>query len=325
MLDALRFVQGAVGKKDFIPALTHYRIKNGIITSYNGSIALSCPIACDLDCMPKAQPFFRAIKNCKETVSLHMTEAGRLAVQSGSFRAYIDCIPDESVTPVEPEGKFIEEFDGERIITALTECFPFVGVDASRPWSMGALIDGSSVFATNNVILVQYYTGSKFPFVCNLPRQAVAEVLRIKKIPVSVQGDATSVTFHYDDGAWLRTNLYSTEWPNMVSMILGAESNQQPIDKRLFEGIESLRSFNEGDIYNRVYLTEQGLATAKEDGVGAAYDIEGFELRGCYNISMLELLIDKIETADFTQYPAPTLFIGNDSMMRGAIVGMKET
>ena len=40
MLAELKFVQGAVAKKDFIPSLTHFEIKDGMIKGLNGSLAL---------------------------------------------------------------------------------------------------------------------------------------------------------------------------------------------------------------------------------------------------------------------------------------------
>ena len=45
MLKALKFVQGAVSKKDLVPALTHFRIENGTVRSYNGMLALCTPIS----------------------------------------------------------------------------------------------------------------------------------------------------------------------------------------------------------------------------------------------------------------------------------------
>ena len=54
MLKELKFVQGAVSSKDFIPALTHFRIENGTVRSFNGLLALCSPIALDIDCTPKA-------------------------------------------------------------------------------------------------------------------------------------------------------------------------------------------------------------------------------------------------------------------------------
>ena len=67
MLEVLKFVKGAVGKKDYVPALTHFQIADGRITGFNGKISLSSPIALDLECCPKAIPFVKAIEACTDT------------------------------------------------------------------------------------------------------------------------------------------------------------------------------------------------------------------------------------------------------------------
>ena len=80
MLSELRFVQGAVAKKDFIPALTHFVIEDGAVRGYNGMLALCSPIPFNIACKPRADALVKAIANCTETVQLAMTAAGRLSV-----------------------------------------------------------------------------------------------------------------------------------------------------------------------------------------------------------------------------------------------------
>ena len=69
MLDELKFVQGSVSRKGFIPELTHFNIKDGMVRGYNGTLALCTPIPFDIDCVPKAEPLIKAIQNCVETHS----------------------------------------------------------------------------------------------------------------------------------------------------------------------------------------------------------------------------------------------------------------
>ena len=79
MLNELKFVQGSVAKKDFLPALTHFAIADGKVRGYNGSIALCSPIPFDIVCNPKAEPLVRAIANCSDTVALALTRPEEIA------------------------------------------------------------------------------------------------------------------------------------------------------------------------------------------------------------------------------------------------------
>ena len=316
MLKTLKFVQGAVSKKDFVPALTHFRIENGTVRSYNGMLSLCSPIALDIDCSPKAEPLVKAIGHCDETVSLSLTPTGRLSVRSGSFRALIDCVQEE--TPhVMPEGEVIN-FDGETLLKALKTIYPFIGNDASRPWANGILLKNQSAFATNNVMLVEYWVGSTFPIECNIPKACIKEMLRIGEPPSHAQADANSITFHYGEDTWIRSQLFSTEWPDL-SKVLDNPSNQLPVDPLLFEGLEKLKSFV--DKQGHIYVKNGIMATSTDSQQGAEFNIETMVTDGIYNIEMMQLLKDVALSIDWTLYPKPCMFQGE--RLRGAIVGMK--
>lgn len=316
MLAELRFVRGAVARKDFIPSLTHFRIENGAIRSFNGTLALCTPIQFDINCTPKAEPFIRAIMNCEETVSLSMTPTGKLSVKSGKFRALIDCIQEE--TPhVEPDGNPVE-INGEALLAAFKALTPFIGDDASRPWSNGVLLDHQSAYATNNICLVEYWVGSSFPFRCNIPASAIKEIVRINEAPVSAQATENSVTFHFPGGKWIRTALLSTEWPDL-KRVLDRPSDPVPVNSEIFKALGALKPF--ADKMGRVFFNNSLVSTSPEDAEGASYVIDGLDMEGVYQIEMLALLEGVAETADFEQYPNPCPFFGH--MLRGAIVGMR--
>jgi DNA polymerase III sliding clamp (beta) subunit (PCNA family) len=319
MLTELKFVQGAVAKKDFIPALTHFVIEGGTVRGYNGMLALCSPIPFDIECKPKAESLVKAIANCTETVQLAMTAAGRLSVKSGKFKAFVDCLPDASTPHVQPEGEHVV-IDGAAMLQAIKIVAPFIGDDASRPWSNGVLLLGQSAFATNNITLVEYWTGSTVPRPLNIPRAAIKELLRIDEAPEAVQLTDNSITFHFSGQRWLRTQLFETKWPDLTK-VLGRESNPQPIDERLFEALKTLKPFT--DKAGRILFRGGGkIATYDDETEGAGYEIEGFDHTGVYQIDMLNLLNGNATSIDWSAYPSPCMFFGD--RLRGAIIGMRQ-
>lgn len=322
MLEQLRFVQGAVAKKDFLPAMTHFAIEDGTVRAYNGSLALCSPIPLDISCKPKAVPFVQAIAKCPEgsTPVLTLTPTGRLSVRAGNFRALVECVNDEETPHVLPEGEHME-FDGESMLTALKAVNPFIGDDASRQWTNGVLMRGESLYATNNVVILQYWTGKTIPVAVNIPRAAVRELLRVNKPPTHAQVTPTSMTFHYETGRWIRTQLLSLEWPD-IDKLLGAEHNATPVDPRIFEGLDTIAPF--ADKMGRVFIGNGKLSTAPaeaEESAHGEFEIPELAMEGIYQIDMLSLLKDVAQFADFTTYPKPSLFFGDK--VRGAIVGMR--
>lgn len=316
MLKELKFVQGAVGKKEFIPAITHFCIEEGTVRAYNGTIALSSPIACDLNCKPKAVPMVQAIAKCETTISLSMTPTGRLSIKSGSFRAFVECI-EETQAHVLPEGEIIY-FDGEMLLRGIKTIQDFIGNDASRPWATGILLKGQSMFATNNVCLIEYWVGATFPHVVNIPRAAVAEMIRINEPPIYAQIAEKSITFHYEDGKWVRSQLYSTEWPDL-ERVLDRACDPIKINPELFTGLETIKPFM--NKLGQVFLKEGFMHTHPEVTEGASFDIAWPHGEAIYSLEMLRLLQGVAHTIDFDLYPAPCIFYGD--RIRGAIIGMR--
>ena len=318
MLKELKFVQGAVGKKDLLPAMTHFQIQNGHVRSYNGTLALSSPLPFDIDCCPKADQLVKAIGQCEDVITLSMTPGGKLRVQSGKFRAFVENTIDTGFHPV-PEGEPLA-FDGETLLAALKVLYPFIGNDASRPWTNGVLLNGQSAFATNNTCIVEFWLGNPFPRQINIPRAAIKEMLRVDEAPTHGQLANGSITFHYSDGRWIRSQLLGVEWPfEMIAKILNRDNKPVAVPPDLFDAINKLNKLSDGS--NRIYIDHGLLTTHTEEEQGGSYEVDGLEFQGCYNIAMLALLEGVVTHADFTLYPDPALFFGQ--RLRGAIVGMR--
>jgi len=317
MLKELKFVMGAVAKKDLLPAMTHFRIERGTVRSYNGTLAISSPIALDLDCCPKADAMYKAIANCEEATTLTLTPGGRLSVRSGAFKALVPTI-DGPTPHVAPAGVDVP-LDGEQLLRAFQILEPFIGTDASRRFTTGILLADGCAYATNNVTMVQYWIGTVLPNTVNVPGACVREVLRVGEPPSCAQIDDTSITFHYTDGRWIRSQLIGDVWPlEKVNALLDGQSNQLPVDPAMFVGLNKIKAMLTKES-KAVYLKDGALRTSLDPDVGASYEL-ALPAEGCYNMQMLGLLEGVVTTMDMTLYPGPCLFSGD--RLRGAIIGM---
>lgn len=322
MLDALRFVATSVAKKDYIPALTHFKIVDGRVTGFNGTISLSSDIDVDLNVFPNATKLIAAINACNETIALSMTPAGRLAVTSGKFRAYIDCLPEVPDVFVQPEGETIDL--GSNFLPGLKAISHVMGVDASRPWAMGVKLEESSMLATNNVMIAEYWHGTRIPLDVIIPAVAVEELIRINQEPTKVQVTRNSISFWFSETRWLRSALIDpSEWPReRIGNILSRPiENQIEFGEGFFEAVEKLKPFlNE---HNAVYMTSKGVSTSSDAGTGSSVDIEvkGVTEMQAYHFQQLRILSKIAKTIDWTSYPAPCTFAGD--RLRGVLVGQR--
>lgn len=319
MQESLSFVKGAVGKKDLVSPLTHFRIHEGRITGYNGKMSLSAPIALDINCCPKAEQMVKAIEACGEVVRIVMTASGKLSIRSGKFKALVDTVALELFPFVEPDGV---DIDGAGLINALKTVAPFMGQDASRPWACGVLLDGFSAYATNNVIFAECWVGKHFPYRVNIPHFAVKELLRLGEDPIRIQLNAHSATFHFEGDRWMMTQLINTEWPNTDGLFakIKALGEVQPVAPDLWEALDLLKPFV--DEFGHVYCQGDRLSTSDSPDVEkAGVDLDQPAPLGIYNHENFALLAPIATHIDLAAHPAPMTWYGAN--VRGLFIGMR--
>jgi hypothetical protein len=272
-----------------------------------------------VDCVPVAKHLIKAVALCDDVVSLRLTDSGRLRIESGPFKTFIPCVMDGKLPHQEPEGDAIL-INGDALYAAMKTLAPVVGNDATRPWSNGMLLRGASAYATNNVVLCQYWTGVDTGVSLNLPMPAIREMLRVAEPPVAAQATEHSATFHYADGRWIRTQLLATDWPDIEAMLThhAEDAVPQAVPDELGSALDALKPFLEKDA--NVYFVEGGVATMPVDNDGSSYAVPGLLPSGIYKAPMLRLLQQLADRADFTRYPAPVPFHGDN--VRGVIMGV---
>lgn len=320
MIKELKFVQGAVAKKDFAPALTHFRINNRQIRGFNGQLAICAPIDVDLDIAPKAAQFVKAIAACEETIALHFdAKTKKLVVRSGSFRAHVECVDPSSYPDIKPSGKLIELPDS--LLPALKYLEPFIAEDASRPWACGILFDGQFASATNNIVVMQYWLGFEFPGRVNIPGFAVRELIRVGERPTHLQVEPNRIIFHYEDGKWVSTQLFEDKWPDIGTILnrfLDAET--EPFPAGFWEGLEQLLPFC--DEVGRCYLLGDRMATGATPELSGASVALVCPSAGIFNARHLAKLKGLAERIGFAAYPQPVPFFGE--RCRGVISGIRQ-
>lgn len=318
MINALRFVQGAVTDKDYVPELSHFRINSGHIMGFNGRLSLCSPIDLDFDVSPKASTFTKALMSCGDNVALSLTPNGRLSVRSDGFRVYVECLEDYAFNYY-PVGDPYPVPPG--FIDGLKSVFAFVGQDASRPWSMAVHLNGGSLYATNNIVAVQYWLGGETPTV-TIPHNAVKELLRIGQEPISMQSDGFSLTFWYGQGKWLRTQLVEAKWPlEQFKSIFdkATDAETEPVNEELFRGLEKLKPFTTSSGVSRIFLLGDRIVTDTTDDTGAVFEVEGLPSERAFNRNMLALVGTVAQRINLEAEPA--FFTGD--RIRGVLMGMK--
>lgn len=155
-----------------------------------------------------------AISACKGAdPGLSISEGGNLTVTAGRIRARIALSDPGAYTTTTPDPETSHKAPG--VAELLARLQPFVATDASRPWATSVCISGGHAYATNNVILVREPFPATFDVPVNLPLN-VFDAIITKGEPVGLGASESSMTFYFEDGTWIRSQLVVGEWPTGV-------------------------------------------------------------------------------------------------------------
>jgi len=318
MLDILNFVRGAVATKDLVPVLTHFHVRDGRIQGGNGRIAIDAPCEelKDFNFTVPAVKFLKSVDACNGEPKLKITPSNKLSVKKGAFKALLPLADNTSFPYV------VNELTKNKLNTDLLTIFkklkPFVGDDASRPWSCGILLRNNFAYATNNVVL------AKVPIVwpymdVNIPLFAVDELLRIGFAPNSIGIADNRIIFNFVDDSWLSTQLFVDEWPDVDPMFKDSDSISL-IPNELKSAIETVLPFCPDEKFPRIKLSNETVST--DDGEMSA-EVSGFNfgVEAYFRAEPLLQVLTQADEIDFSFYPDPCPFRGDG--IEGILVGVR--
>lgn len=305
-------VSGAVSTKNILPVLTHFGIREGRLHAYNGRVYITAP-ATGLEDLPSmtvpALPFMAAVNAAEASgkAPTFVVQEKRLAMKAGKFRATIPIGQTEEFPFMGPRPKMTKVKTEDGVLARLRLLRPFIGEDASRPWSAAVRMVDGAMYATNNVSLVRVPNPDKWPAMdAAIPVFAVDELLRIGEEPIAVAQDSTTMTFLLPGDVVLRSQLLEGEWPDVAGMLktLHQKAKYTPIPDDLLERVRrvvpisedtSLPAvcFGDGKVYTQKGANGQG---AEEEGLPG---VEG----AVFHADQLTKTLQVATVADWQKFP----------------------
>lgn len=314
LVKALGFISLIQEKENSNPMLMHCQFTGTEITAFNGTIAIGYPYITDLIECPHTLNLLHAVKGAKGPFSI-TKDGARLTLASGRFRAYVPCLPALDLTTARPDRPCARIDD--RFREALRDVLPVVSETGSRILEISILMNGSTLVTCNGHIVLERFHGIDLPAGLVLPR-ILGIVLNKIKIPLKEFGfSERTVTLWFENGAWLRTQLYDYKYPNIGTTIFGETAKYTEIPENFTEAIEALEPFSDG----RLYMCGQSISSHRDNGLGANYDLVGIPDKHYIRLENIKLVKDWATHVDFSR-PDKGLFFKGENI-RGAIIAMR--
>lgn len=220
------------------------RIVDGEATAYNMIVGIGTPIHIDFQCCPNVDLLREAIKRCKDNFVIAQYSPDKLIVRQDEFHAFIPCLrSDAALTITQPDAPVATM--GEAFIEALDKVSAFADDKAPRLLEAAIQLYDGSVLATCGSVVIEAWHGINMPNGLLLPKVAAKVLHKIKKEIVSFGISPTSITFHFADGSWMKSQLYKDKLPDIRQHINGASMNGlEPIPHKFFEAVAEVYPFS---------------------------------------------------------------------------------
>lgn len=315
-VEGLRFVSLAL-KDEGQPNETHALLENKWAKAFNGFIALGHPIAEDILAAPQNKLMLSALSYCGDELSITQLDNARIAIKSAKFRAVVPCVQPDLLGTIEPDTQIALLNDDFR--SAVEAVSSLVVESGSRVFECSILLRPGSVIATDGTVLLEAWHGIDMPPDMVLPKAGIAALCKIKSKLVGFGFSPSSVTFHYENGAWLRCQLWADKWPvNNIERILATPANLSELPHEFFKALAAVSQFSED---GHIHFHSGIMRSHSHEAAGASYEVYGLPGGPVFSAKKLKLIEPYAQVIDFIANGQKMLYFKGERV-RGVIMGL---
>lgn len=317
---ALEFVSVAITEHTTEHWRGSLQFKGGMMLAYDGIISAGVKTAEDFSACPHYGHFKRAVERAAvEGANFTQLDATKLAVTAGKFKAVIPCLDPSIMPPVEFDANIAPLNDKVR------EGFETIGSivkeNGQTVVEASLLLSGQSMVACDRVLMMEFWHGNDLPPNMVLPKRFLNAIVATKKKIVGFGwSPEKTITFHFEDESWIKTQLFSSPWPESWPTIMNKGTNLPAgsvadIPEGFFDAVAVVTPFSDD---GGVYFAGTAIRSHEAAGVGASYDFNcppGFSYSG----AKLLLMKDRAKQLHFSEEHKAAFFFSNDPPIRSVL------
>lgn len=326
LLAAVEFV--SVVKTETFEMSAYAAFRDNYIIAYSNVLAAAHPVQEQLNTCPQIEKLKAALTRTGRTMSV--TEGvGGLSIKGDKLRATVPVLA-EPLADVQPDMPVLTgDFDGLKAAFKAA-CTVADEKNDEKAMYSSVLLDPNTATATDGKVLIQYWhgynglpPGTVLPVVfCKTITNMKSKITGIGASWDAEKGFATSMTFWFESGAWLKTQCYEDRWQSFEQLLNQPLEYTTPVFPGLFEAIAAILPFcNESEA---VFFVDDGVQTDLTDNVGASYPVKDLSGGKIFNARLLKQVAPYVTTIDIETSPDRGFFFGGTEAnpVRGVFMGM---
>lgn len=297
--------------------LTQIVFEGGRLSAFNGIIQYQAPSGLEAseNFAVSEKKLLAALRACGDDMKLDTTK-DFLRLKNGPLSIRVRKIEGEQLTSHEriKLDKRAANQKADELHAALRRVQPFISTDASRIWSVSAMVKGGYVWATNNMSLVRSPISIKHDMV--IPAPMVDFLCALPSLGHYDIDDNGRLVFSFEKSL-VRCPQSAAPWPDLSAFFA-------KMPKKLPEVPEDMATAASmvGKFADRFASVSSKQIESKQETIEATYDVDFAKGKGTYSAKLLTLVLAHATHIDFSYYPDPIFFKGEG--IEGTAVGMKK-
>jgi hypothetical protein len=318
--EALDFVSIALNEEGMFSE-THVTLRDQRMIARCGEISASYPIEEDLRFAVHGGNLGRALGKLSGAVTLAHSDKG-LVLRAGRLSVTLATLDTDQMQPVAANPAIAPL--NAHFVAAVADLAPLIKESGNRIINYSLLMNNDTLVSSflDGRGIIEIWHGNYMPTGVGVPFRFCKAVAACRLEPVAFGFDGGSFTIHYDNGAWIKTQLLTSPWPDAVGILNALNPNTlKPVTKDFFDAVSSVHSItkaNEVEVQN-LFVTAEG-HTEKATHEIAPVGIEPGQLIPIGAPSLL-LVRDHITHIEFDTNPNSHMFMGANR--RGCIAKIK--
>lgn len=316
LLRALKFI--SIAQKKAGTALQQFcNLSYYWAAASNETLTVATRIEEDLTACPHTLSLIDALSKCSGDLAITQLSPQTLAVNSGVFKGLVNCASFDEIQIPAPDPQCAVANDRIKFALGAVACLATDGAPTAR--NAAVLLQSGSAVATNDHALLEAWHGVDLPPNLLIPKLSAVAIAKCDKTLTGFGFSPSSATFWFEDGSFIKTQLYNEQYPHYQAVIDVPELKPVALPAAFFKGVKAIESFSEDSI---VYFHEGILKSNKRMENASTYKIEGLPQGFAFNAKYLIMLESTMKTVAFQDAANghKAFFFGDN--IRGVLMGV---
>lgn len=268
LLKAVNFIM-PTQKKRGTPNQQFCYIGNGWIVSCDEHMAIGYPTPTPIEAYPNTHQLRAALLKCGEDLSITVINQFQISLLSGSYKAVIACNPAIGLKSPDPIVGPVDD----RLKQAFKAVHGMAVVNANRPelgavQLKGGLCNGLDPKGT---ACLQAWHGFEIPGEYLVPKPACVALAKAKEALTGFGFSESSVTFHFENGAFIKTALHLGNFPNVEAVFNEERGEPYLIPDNFFKAVKAIEPFSDKGF---LYFRKGRITSNSEESEASTYKME---------------------------------------------------